>query len=34
MKKKRNPVAKVLRTPRFAIQVVQSKKVYNRKLGW
>lgn len=29
---KRNPVAKALRTPRFKIQVVKSKKLYDRKV--
>jgi len=27
----KNPVAKSLRTPRFAMPVVKSKKLYNRK---
>lgn len=31
MKSKKNPVAKAIRTPRFRMQVVKSKKVYNRK---
>ena len=34
MKTKINPVAHELRTPRFKIQIVKSKKIYNRKLGW
>jgi hypothetical protein len=27
----KNPVAKSLRTPRFKMQIVKSKKLYNRK---
>lgn len=27
----KNPVAKALRTPRFKIQIVKSKKLYSRK---
>lgn len=34
MKTKRNPVAHVLRTPRFKIQIVKSKKQYSRKNKW
>ena len=28
---KRNPIAQDLRTPKYALRVVKSKKVYNRK---
>jgi hypothetical protein len=28
---KRNPIAKVLRTPRFKLRVKRSKRVYDRK---
>jgi hypothetical protein len=28
---KKNPVAKAVRTPRFKIQIVKSKKLYDRK---
>jgi hypothetical protein len=28
---KRNPVAKDLRTPKYRMRVVDSKKIYNRK---
>lgn len=27
----KNPVAKALRTPRYRMQVIKSKKLYNRK---
>ena len=30
-KKKQNPVAKDLRTPKYKQQTVKSKKIYNRK---
>lgn len=29
--KKRNPIAKAVRTPAFKMQVVKSKKLYSRK---
>ena len=28
---KRNPVAKDLRTPKYRMRIVESKKIYNRK---
>lgn len=30
----KNPVAKALRTPRFKMQIIKSKKQYNRKVKW
>jgi len=29
--KRKNPIAKALRTPRFKLKVIKSKKVYDRK---
>ena len=31
MIKKSNPIAKEVRTPRFKLKVIASKKIYNRK---
>ena len=31
MKKKSNPIAKDLRTPKYKERIVKSKKIYNRK---
>lgn len=31
LKKKSNPIAKALRTPRFKQKIKKSKKIYNRK---
>jgi hypothetical protein len=28
---RRNPIAKALRTPRFRLRVIKSKKIYDRK---
>lgn len=28
---KKNPIAKALRTPRFRLRVIKSKKIYDRK---
>jgi hypothetical protein len=31
MKRKPNPIARDLRTPKYRLRVVKSKRVYNRK---
>lgn len=28
---KRNPIAQDLRTPKYALRIIKSKKIYNRK---
>jgi len=33
MAAKKNPIAKALRTPRFRLKVIKSKKIYDRKKG-
>tara|TARA_B100000029_G_scaffold509517_2_gene598931 strand:+ start:3764 stop:3889 length:126 start_codon:yes stop_codon:yes gene_type:complete len=31
IKKKSNPIAKDLRTPKYKLQTIKNKKIYNRK---